>query len=411
VSASGVLANVLAHSAQVAVVVVVGAVLAQLTRVRAPSALLAWWRLLLLVSILLPLLQPWPGAPVHVSGGELDVREGAGRAIAGRPWSGAILFVLLAGTVVRVARLGLGLARLRHWRRRSVAAPRHLDASVIAAAVRDAGATARLCLTRAVDVPATYGTLRPVVLLPQRVADLPPESQRDILLHELRHVRRGDWSRALAEELIAALFWFHPALAWLRARIRLTREQVVDAEVVARTGERRRYLETLLAFAEAEGVPPPAAALFSPPHLESRVDALMKEDTMTRARTWAALAASGAIVALAGATVVNAVPLRSRGAAEAGASAPKTARERKLVQKVQPTYPADAKAAGVEGSVVLDVLITAAGDVTDVKPTKGPEELREAAAAAVRQWKYEVGPADTRATLTIRYILDKDKKD
>ena len=38
-SASGVLANVLAHSAQVAVVVVVGAVLAQLTRVRAPSAL------------------------------------------------------------------------------------------------------------------------------------------------------------------------------------------------------------------------------------------------------------------------------------------------------------------------------------------------------------------------------------
>jgi len=411
VSASGVLANVLAHSAQAAVVVVVGAVLARLTRVHAPSALLAWWRLLLLVSILLPLLQPCLGPALRVSGGELDVTEGAGGAIGGLPWSGAILLVLAAGTVVRMARLGVGLARLRHWRRRAVAAQRHLDASVIAAAVRDAGATARLCLTRAVDVPATYGTLRPVVLLPQRVADLPPDSQRDILLHELRHVRRGDWSRALAEELIAALFWFHPALAWLRARIRLTREQVVDAEVVARTGERRRYLETLLAFAEAEGVPPPAAALFSPPHLESRVDALMKEDTMTRARTWAALAASGAIVALAGATVANAVPLRALGAAEAGASAPKTARERKVVQKVQPTYPADAKAAGIEGSVVLDVLITAAGDVTDVKPTKGPEELREAAAAAVRQWKYEAGPADTRATLTIRYILDKDKKD
>ena len=61
--------------------------------------------------------------------------------------------------------------------------------------------------------------------------------------------------------------------------------------------------------------------------------------------------------------------------------------------------------------MVLDVLITAAGDVTEVKPVKGPEELREAASAAVRQWKYEAGPADTRATLTIRYILDKDKKD
>jgi len=226
-----------------------------------------------------------------------------------------------------------------------------------------------------------------------------------VLRHELRHVRRGDWSRALAEELIAALLWFHPAVAWLRSRIRLARELVVDAEVVARTGERRRYLETLLAFAQADGVPPPAAALFSPPHLESRVDALMKEDTMTRARTWAALAASAAAVALAGATVVAALPLRSSGGG--AAAAPKGARERKVVQKVQPTYPAEAKKAGIEGNVVLDVLITAAGDVSDVKAVKGPEELRESAAAAVRQWKYEAGPADTRATLTIRYLLDK----
>jgi TonB family protein len=196
-------------------------------------------------------------------------------------------------------------------------------------------------------------------------------------------------------------------VAWLRARICLAREMVVDAEVVARTGERRRYLETLLAFAKADGVPPPAAALVSPPHLESRVDALMKEDTMTRARMWAALAASAGVVALAGVTVVAAVPLRSSGGAEAAASTPKTARERKVVQKVQPTYPADAKKAGIEGSVVLDVLITAAGDVTDVKAVKGPEELREAASAAVRQWKYEAGPADTRANLTIRYILTR----
>ena len=58
------------------------------------------------------------------------------------------------------------------------------------------------------------------------------------------------------------------------------------------------------------------------------------------------------------------------------------------------------------------MLITATGDVTDVRPVKGPEELREPAAAAVRQWKYEPGPVDTRATLMIRYILsDKDKKD
>jgi hypothetical protein len=38
---------------------------------------------------------------------------------------------------------------------------------------------------------------------------------------------------------------------------------------------------------------------------------------------------------------------------------------------------------------------------------KGPEELREAAASAVRQWKYEPGGVDTRATITIRFLLAK----
>jgi D-alanyl-D-alanine endopeptidase (penicillin-binding protein 7) len=342
-----------------------------------------------------------------MSGGTIDATDGAGSHAVVVPWAGAIVFALAAGVALRLMRLALGLARLRRWRQGAAAAEDRLDAAALAGAERDAGAKARLCLTHEIDVPATYGTWRPIVLLPQRMLSLPPASQCDVLRHELRHVRRGDWSRAMGEELIAALLWFHPAVAWLRSRIRLARELVVDAEVVARTGERRRYLETLLAFAQADGVPPPAAALFSPPHLESRVDALMKEDTMTRARTWAALAASAAAVALAGATVVAALPLRSSGGGAAAAAAPRTARERKPVQKVQPTYPAEAKKAGIEGNVVLDVLITAAGDVTDVKAVKGPEELRESAAAAVRQWKYEPGPADTRATLTIRYLLDK----
>jgi len=406
VSAATFLANLVAHSAQVAVVVVVGAGLARLTRLRAPAALLGWWRSLLLASLLLPVLQPWSGPPVRVAGGETFVTGGASGPGFVLPGADAVVILLAGGTALRLARLALGLARLRRWRKGAAPADDHLDARMIAGAVRDAGAEARLCLTSAVEVPATYGTLRPVVLLPQRMLKLPPSAQLDVLLHELRHVRRADWSAAVFEELIAALLWFHPAVAWLRARIRLTRELVVDAEVVARTGERRRYLETLLAFAPAEGVPPPAAALFSPPHLESRVDALMKEDTMPRARTWAALAASAAVVALAGAAVVTAFPLR--GAAETSVTAPKSAlRERKIVQKVQPTYPADAKKSGIEGSVVLDVLITAAGDVTDVKVVKGPEELREAASAAVRQWKYAPDNVDTRATLTIRYRLDK----
>jgi protein TonB len=91
---------------------------------------------------------------------------------------------------------------------------------------------------------------------------------------------------------------------------------------------------------------------------------------------------------------------------EAGAEA-KKAPERKLVHKVDPAYPAEAKKKAIEGLVLIDVLITAAGDVKDVKVTKGPSELHESAVSAVSQWKYEAGPHDTRATLTIHYRLSK----
>ena len=64
----------------------------------------------------------------------------------------------------------------------------------------------------------------------------------------------------------------------------------------------------------------------------------------------------------------------------------------------------------VEGIVLLDVTIEKSGEVSKVNVVKGPEALREAAAAAVRQWRYEpadVGP--TLMTITVRFMLDKDK--
>ena len=64
----------------------------------------------------------------------------------------------------------------------------------------------------------------------------------------------------------------------------------------------------------------------------------------------------------------------------------------------------------MQGDVVLDVLITAAGKVEDVKVAKGPRELHDSARAAVREWRFEPGPQDTRGTLTIRYVLDKEEE-
>jgi TonB family protein len=61
---------------------------------------------------------------------------------------------------------------------------------------------------------------------------------------------------------------------------------------------------------------------------------------------------------------------------------------KQLVHRVEPTYPPDAKAAGIEGKVILEVTIGIDGKVSDVQEITGPKELMPAAVAAVKQWEY-----------------------
>jgi TonB family protein len=59
-----------------------------------------------------------------------------------------------------------------------------------------------------------------------------------------------------------------------------------------------------------------------------------------------------------------------------------------LVYKVDPVYPPEAKAAHVQGIVVLHALISKTGDVENLKVVSGAPMLTSSAIDAVRQWKY-----------------------
>jgi protein TonB len=82
-----------------------------------------------------------------------------------------------------------------------------------------------------------------------------------------------------------------------------------------------------------------------------------------------------------------------------------------VVEKVDPPYPQTAIRAQVEGSVVLDIGIDESGRVTDVQVTRGlPFGLSEAAAEAVRNWRYRPargpdGPIPSRKTVRILFTL------
>ena len=60
-----------------------------------------------------------------------------------------------------------------------------------------------------------------------------------------------------------------------------------------------------------------------------------------------------------------------------------------LIKKVSPVYPIDARAAYIQGTVLLHAEISKTGDITDLELVDGPIELAGSAVAAVRQWKYK----------------------
>jgi protein TonB len=85
----------------------------------------------------------------------------------------------------------------------------------------------------------------------------------------------------------------------------------------------------------------------------------------------------------------------------------KTAR---LISSTPPAYPPSARSQGVEGDVTLDALIDETGRVTRVKTISGPDLLQQAAAAAVRQWKYKPATLDGNAlpmhlTVTVKFRM------
>jgi TonB family protein len=81
-----------------------------------------------------------------------------------------------------------------------------------------------------------------------------------------------------------------------------------------------------------------------------------------------------------------------------------------IISKVDPVYPDEAKAAHVQGTVVLRATISKTGDVEKLNVVSGPPELMVSAIDAVRQWKYKPyllngEPTEVQTTININFSL------
>ena len=386
---SRLLPFLISWSGQVLVLAAAGALAALV--IAHPKGRLWFWQALLLAMLLLPFIEPRK-ADTAVPSAAVEIVATA--SIAASPQAARFhwrsedwLWLLAAGAVLRLAWVAIGLMRLRRYRR---------EATPLPAPAFSASASVRWYSSDSVPGPATYGCLRPVILLPRSVLDLPAEIRRAIECHELIHVRRRDGLFVPAEAVLRSLLWFHPAIWFALSRIQLAREQVVDRESVNLLRGRESYLDALIAVAESRLQPDlaPAPLFLRKRHLSARVNALVKEINMSGSRILAAIAAVCAAVPIAAVAAVWWFPFVSPavGQAQTAPDAPGISVEAgaPLLHRAAVRRPPGSDASG---TVILQASLDKNGQVTDAKVLSGPEELRKDALSSVLQWHYQPGPA------------------
>ena len=424
--------NIVSYGLQVSLLVLAAAMLARGFRLEEPRALLAYWRTLLLVCLVLPLAQPWktvpsplvPAATIETLDSGLQSAEFVTLAApAAAPWPGMsllegpvadLLFIGLAGGIaLRLLWLTIAACGLRRlWREASPLEPlpdsvRHAQEQIVT--------PARMYISQRVSGPITFGLFRPVVVFPPGVSRMPPHVQEAITYHELIHVRRRDWLAEIFEEAVRSVLWFLPAIWWLVGRIRLTREQVVDQEVIRLTDSRERYIDALLTFAVASSRAAfaPASPFLRRHALKKRVARILQEHTMTTRRLIAALTASTAVLALAATFAVRSFPLEAQGFKAPDGTGPVllVSGAEHLVHGGLPEYPDRAREKQIEGDVVVEMALNDRGEVSDARVLSGPDELRKATLEAVLQWHYS--PAAIKSTVTqatLRFRVPAESK-
>jgi hypothetical protein len=93
--------------------------------------------------------------------------------------------------------------------------------------------------------------MKPVIVVPGWVMlELSADELNQVLLHELAHLRRWDDWTNLAQKVVKAVFFFHPAVWWIEKQVSLEREMACDDAVIAETASPRAYAECLTHLAE-----------------------------------------------------------------------------------------------------------------------------------------------------------------
>ena len=207
------------------------------------------------------------------------------------------VWALLAA--IGVLRIGLGLWQLGKVRRQCEPVNIEKLPAHARELIESFQNVRRVTVLQASDshTPKAVGFFAPAIIIPgwllnhHTVADEGSGDElKHVLLHELAHLRRRDDWTNLFQQMVKALFFFHPAIWWMERELSLSREQACDDAALEQTADARDYARSLALVAEKSFVRRQIAlaqSVIGRAHqLTQRVTRILDPKRPVKNRTW-----------------------------------------------------------------------------------------------------------------------------
>ncbi|HTW67357.1 MAG TPA: M56 family metallopeptidase [Bryobacteraceae bacterium] len=323
----------------------------------------------------------------------ISVPAARGEAPGGNPagaspgsWLLALLSLWALGTLIMAIRLAGGWVLLWHARRGS-------------AHFRNGG---RVEIRIAdVSTPLTCGVLRPLILLPEAAREWDQSRLRAVLLHETAHVRRRDCAAKYVAQVSRALLWWNP-LAWMiTARLNHEQELACDDAVLSAGVAADAYAEVLLDVArECSSSLLPGCAMNASSTLRERLARLFERRETARSMRRTVIAIPLLLVLMTAVSFAEKIYTIGPGIVPP-----------KLLEKREPSYTDKARAAKIQGPVLLTIVVGTDHRAHEVKVTKSLDPGLDAnAVASIKTWRFQPGmkdgkPVAVRAKIEVNFRL------
>jgi bla regulator protein blaR1 len=251
--------------------------------------------------------------------------------------------------------------------------------------------------------PGVLGIRNPVLIWPLHLsAGLSDTHVEAIVAHEVCHIVRRDNLLASMQLMVSAVFWFHPLVWWIGARLVDERERACDERVLACGLQRATYAESILKTCDlCIASPLVNVAGITGGHLKTRILRIMNNAPAlplgTAKKTVVAFATLVAFfIPIVGG--VAAPPAIAAPAQDAGAEVHRPGGRittPRVVKDVRPQYTRRAMDEKIEGEVLMECVVKTDGTVGDTKIVKSLDpDLDQAALDAAAQWLFEPGTRD-----------------